>query len=41
MDGSAVLVWGGLKVLEGILVIYVILAMKEIRAKEAAGEKIQ
>ena len=32
MDGSAVLVWGGLKVLEGILVIYVILAMKEIRA---------
>ena len=32
MDGSAVLVWSVLKVLEGILVIYVILAMKEIRA---------
>ncbi len=32
MDESAVLVWGVLKVLEGILVIYVILAMKEIRA---------
>lgn len=32
MDGSAVLVWSVLKVLEGILVIYVILAMKEIWA---------
>ena len=32
MDESAVLVWGVLKVLEGMLVIYVILAMKEIRA---------